>query len=97
MTRPISRDMSHRLERLAAVIMFLVKAPRTCKELVHLLGMPHDTSSKTYINRFLQALEEEGLIEMSPDLQQHPPGQKGRPARVWTWVANREIEVLTNG
>lgn len=87
MTRPISSDMSNRLERLAALVMLLVKAPRTCKEIVHLLGMPNHSSSRTYINRFLQALEEEGLIEISPDLQQHPPGQKGRPARVWTWVA----------
>ena len=92
MVRPISRDMSQRLERFAAVVMLLTKAPRTCKQIVHFLGMPASTTSTTYVNRFLQALEEEGLIEMEIPVRK---GSRGRPARVWHWVAQAPTQEAT--
>lgn len=77
--------------RMAQVVFFLTRGPRTVKELGYLLGLGERDRSYVHsqVSRYLRALEEEGLVEQQGF--RWDTG-RGRRARVWVWVANAGSE-----
>lgn len=76
------------VERIAAVVQLLSKAPRTRKELAELLGM----ADVDPIIHYLRALEAEGLIEQKGRrAAMGPSGRRSGPgAMEYRWVKHEQ-------
>ena len=68
------------VDRVAAAVLLLTKAPRTANEIGRLLGIP----APAWLRNWLKAFEAEGLIEK--DGKRRENGSR-KPSIVWKWIA----------
>jgi predicted transcriptional regulator len=62
----MSRQPAKSAQRMAATVFLLIKAPRTAADIAQLLGIVHGEARKV-VTGWLQAFEDEGLIERQGD------------------------------
>ena len=73
------------LQQRAAVIFFLIKAPRTIPEIARLLNPSVTRCDKNgAVRKWLLALQAEGPVEVDGKRASTPTAR--RPARIWKWV-----------
>lgn len=79
--------------RGAAIIFYLMKAPRTRGEMSLLLGFKSARAGYAVVDRWFSVLEEEGLVRRLNKLRPTfaTPTRAGRPAVQYEWVGLEEI------
>ena len=70
------------LGRMASIVFFLTRAPRTTRELANLLGMARNTYSIRVLRDYVDALVAEGLVAQDGTRRD---SKKGPAAILWKW------------